>query len=114
MKTILARVALAGLLGSLLAACQVDSYCLDCKRIDGGPGDGDGAILDGGDGDGDATDANHTPSDACVVTGVEVCDGFDNDCNGLIDDDVPNVGDPCQEGLPLPCTAGVSTLTSVK
>jgi hypothetical protein len=109
MRPTLARAALAAMVAMLLQACQVDSYCLDCKRLDGGNGDEDGAILDGGDGDSTViADADLTPADACVVTGaVEVCDGIDNDCNGMVDDHPAQVGDTCQAGLPLPCTAGV-------
>ncbi|HEX2568485.1 MAG TPA: MopE-related protein [Polyangia bacterium] len=39
----------------------------------------------------------------------ETCDGRDNDCNGIIDDNVPGVGQPCTtapDGTPL-CKAGV-------
>ncbi len=33
---------------------------------------------------------------ACMPTGMETCDGKDNDCNGAVDDGMlPNVGDPC-------------------
>lgn len=33
---------------------------------------------------------------ACTPTGMETCDGLDNDCNGIVDDGMlPNVGDPC-------------------
>ncbi len=92
-----------------LAGCQVDSYCLDCKRGDGGgddDDDGDGGDRDGGD-DGDAIDSGGPP-DACVITGVEVCDGLDNDCNGAADDGVlAQVGEACQLTLPAPCTPGI-------
>jgi len=30
---------------------------------------------------------------------AELCDGFDNDGNGLIDDGIPNLGQPCTVGL---------------
>lgn len=33
---------------------------------------------------------------ACVMSGMETCDGKDNDCNGLVDDGtLAGVGDPC-------------------
>jgi hypothetical protein len=47
------------------------------------PKSGQGACADGW------VDANHDPSDGCeyfcTPDGVEVCDGKDNDCNGLVD-----------------------------
>jgi hypothetical protein len=46
---------------------------------DGEPGDGDG---DSGDGDGDSGDGD---GDQCLDSEV-LCDGLDEDCNGMIDD----------------------------
>lgn len=48
-------------------------------------------------------DRNGDLSDGCELAcgnadgshGAEVCDGRDNDCNGMIDDAVPGVGAPC-------------------
>ena len=92
--------------------CKVDSYCLDCVKADGkGPGDGgpdDGSVIDAID----ATDAG------CVPTGSEICDGKDNDCNGIVDDGLlPGVGDTCANqtgecaGAVHQCVAGVLTCT---
>jgi hypothetical protein len=39
--------------------------------------------------------------------GVEICDGKDNDCNGLIDDAATDVGGTCSTGLLGACSAGV-------
>jgi hypothetical protein len=36
---------------------------------------------------------------------AETCDGVDNDCNGVVDDQVPGVGQPCGTSTP-PCQAG--------
>lgn len=36
----------------------------------------------------------------------EVCDGKDNDCDGMIDDNAATVGDPCNTGVPGVCAAG--------
>lgn len=37
----------------------------------------------------------------------EVCDGKDNDCDGVVDDSVPGVGQPCGVNQP-PCTLGTT------
>jgi hypothetical protein len=68
-------------------------------------------------------DANKDPSDGCECTktnnGVEICDGLDNDCNGIVDDgfdlmtDVNNCG-ACTHQCAFPfasasCNNGVCT-----
>jgi hypothetical protein len=35
-----------------------------------------------------------------------VCDGVDNDCNGVVDDNVPGTGAGCSTGLLGPCSMG--------
>ncbi len=93
-------VATAALAALLLGSCDVNEYCVQCNAAHDAGGDGmfDGDARDGGD-DGDAPDA-------CVPTGVEICDGVDNDCNLMVDDAIPGVGDACGTDVGE-CTAGV-------
>jgi len=88
-------IAALGFAAASNLSCKVNDYCLECQRGDGGPhdsgpgGDGD----DGGGGmDGSGSGSSCVPSNG----GVEICDGKDNDCNGLIDDGtLPEVGSDC-------------------
>jgi hypothetical protein len=45
--------------------------------------------------DGLGTECNATP----ISPGIEICDGIDNDCDSLIDEDFPNLGDSCSAGI---------------
>ncbi len=105
-NTLLAVLVLA--LGATQLSCSVNDYCLNCGTGDAGNG-GDGDANDGGDGD--APDA---PPDmaTCVPDGTEVCDGKDNDCNGLVDDGVlPEVGELCANQVGA-CQGGTKICSS--
>jgi hypothetical protein len=41
-----------------------------------------------------------------VNPSAETCDGVDNDCNGMVDDNVPGVGASCGQSNTPPCTLG--------
>jgi hypothetical protein len=95
-------LALAGLTAATQTSCQVHEYCLNCATGDGG-----------GSGGGDATDApNDDAGDGggsgCINTGVEVCDGKDNDCNNAVDDNIAEIGQPCMNQVGE-CNGGTYT-----
>lgn len=66
------------------------------STCDGDCDDGDPALqLDDTDGDGHSTcDGDCDDGEAAIYPGAEdVCDGFDNDCDGEINEDTPSAGD---------------------
>ena len=83
-------------------SCDINDYCLNCA-VDGDGGNGDGGDGDGMDGNGDTIDA-----DPCIVSGTEVCDDKDNDCDGNVDEgQLPTIGDLCANQMGE-CAGGVN------
>ncbi len=95
--------------GSLGAACTVDGDCDPgeicedgrCRRLpagtDAGPRDSGtpGCVDEDGDGRCADVDCDDTNPDR---GGAEVCDGIDNDCNGMVDEGVPGLCADCTPG----------------
>jgi len=53
-------------------------------------------------------DCNSIPSDGCEFEiAIEECNGFDDDCDGDIDEGAQGVGQPCDTGLPGLCSKGI-------
>ncbi|MBM4781368.1 MAG: hypothetical protein GQE15_27095 [Archangiaceae bacterium] len=74
---------------SLVLALGQGCNCGSEPGLDGGRPDGSVLLPDGG-----APDA----SVSCSPTGVEVCDGVDNDCDGKVDDGFTLLCAPCSSG----------------
>ncbi|MDH5492078.1 MAG: MopE-related protein, partial [Myxococcales bacterium] len=135
----LARLGLTLLgIGSLLGGCEVDPYCVDCDggapdaiveagpdAMDAGP-DAMDAGPDAMDAGPDAMDAGPDATDAgpdgCAPEAIEICNGFDDNCDGTIDEgfDLQTSLEHCgacgARCAPLGafgvCTAGVCSIAS--
>jgi len=92
--------------GNGLVDCK-DPACSNtetCRGVtDGHPTDGSGT--GGGAGNGSGGGGGHGTGGDCVPTGPEVCDGKDNDCDGLADEEgvCSGTGDSCLPGSCLSC-----------
>lgn len=87
------------------SSCNINDYCLDC--VEEGPGTIDATVAVEDAADADLRDGGG--ADACISSGVEQCDGNDNDCDGMIDEGTlagvgavcgSNVGE-CSEGTTI-------------
>ena len=84
-----AMVAALSLAAFSQLSCKLNDYCLECGQGDAGMKDSSGS---------DAPADTMIDAGTCVPTGDEICDGKDNDCDGLVDEgQLPDVGSLCAE-----------------
>ncbi len=82
------RALLAALsLVALSLGCEADPYCLNCQF--------DASRVDASR---DVLPRDVGGSETCVATGMEVCDGRDNNCNGRVDEGFETATDPLNCG----------------
>jgi hypothetical protein len=83
--------------GDATRVCIPRDLCFDAD----GDGFGVGPACDGPDCDESRDDIN--------LGADEVCDAVDNDCDGVADEGVVGLGDPCETGFQGECTLGRTT-----
>jgi hypothetical protein len=83
------RLWAAALLAMAVGACSESDSAMDGDGISGGSQ----SLPDGGSGGGGSSTVYDPPS--CTESLPEVCDGFDNDCDGIADEGFDLVCGPC-------------------
>jgi MYXO-CTERM domain-containing protein len=108
------RPGLFALMLALLVGCRVSPLCLDCveadasSSLDGGDGPmnadggGDAGMDASSDGSDAGEDSGAEPRDAgdpvkCTPSGDETCNGKDDDCDFIVDEDVKPTTNMCSQ-----------------